>query len=290
MTAAKTSPLLARIESATARMTRSERLLAAYLTAHHGELALETAASVARKVEVSPMTVGRFLRTLGYAGFDELRRDVSRASSSSAWHVGDRYEQFARGRAPLQATLSASLEREVGALVAVYNLATDARWQKLARDIAAADEVYVAGYQTVRGVAMDFAARLEYVRDRVRFLDGANGTYAELFASGGKKKRHVLLVDIRRYSRDARLLAQAASQLRVPLAVITDAHCHWARPFTRDVFHVDTEVGLFWDSNAGITSLLNLLTNAVIGHLAPSVEQRAKRLEGLQDQFGAFLD
>jgi hypothetical protein len=76
----------------------------------------------------------------------------------------------------------------------------------------------------------------------------------------------------------------------VPIAVITDAHCHWARPFTGDVFHVNTEVGLFWDSNAAITSLLNLLTNAVIGHLTPAVGRRAKRLEGLQDQFGAFLD
>lgn len=290
MKAANTSPLLARIESATPRMTRSERQLAAYLTAHHGELALETAASVARKVAVSPMTVGRFMRTLGYAGFDELRRDVSRARTAPAWHVGDRYEQFARGGAPLEATLAASLEREMSALMAVYGLAADPRWQKLAKSIASAQEVYVAGFQSVRGVAMDFAARLEYVRDGVRFLDGANGTYAELFAGPAKTKRQVVVVDIRRYARHARLLAQAASQARMPVAVITDAHCHWARPFTGDVFHVNTEVGLFWDSNAAITSLLNLLTNAVIGHLAPGVGQRAKRLESLQDQFGEFID
>lgn len=290
MNAANPSPLIARIEAATPRMTRSERQLAAYLTAHLGDLPLETAASVARKVAVSPMTVGRFMRTLGYAGFDELRRDVSRARTAPAWHVGDRYDQFARGGGPLEATLSASLEREVGALAAVYGLATDGRWQKLAKNIASAQEVYVAGFQTVRGVALDFAARLEYVRDGVRFLDGANGTYAELFARAGKTKRQVVLVDIRRYARHARLLAEAASQARVPVAVITDAHCHWARPFTDDVFHVNTEVGLFWDSNAAITSLLNLLTNAVIGHLASSVGRRAKRLEDLQNRFGAFLD
>ena len=290
MTSASTGRLLSRIEEATPRMTRSERLLAAYLSAHQSELALETAASVARKVEVSPMTVGRFLRTLGYARFDELRRDVSRERNAPAWHLGDRYEQFARGTGPLEATLSASLEREMSALMAVYDLAADARWRKLARSLASVKEVYVAGFQTVRGVAMDFAARLEYVRDGVRFLDGANGTYAELFARSGQTKRQVVLVDIRRYARHARLLAEAAAQAGVPVAVITDAHCHWARPFTGDVFHVNTEVGLFWDSNAAITSLLNLLTNAVIGHLTPEVGRRAKRLEDLQDRFGAFLD
>ena len=184
----------------------------------------------------------------------------------------------------------ASLDREMNALMAAYGLASDKRWQKLAKNIASAQEVYVAGFQTVRGVAMDFAARLEYVREGVRFLDGANGTYAELFAGASKTRRQVLLVDIRRYARHAKLLAEAASQAKVPVAVITDAHCHWARPFTADVFHVDTEVGLFWDSNAAITSLLNLLTHAVIGHLASSVGRRAKRLEELQDRFGAFLD
>jgi DNA-binding MurR/RpiR family transcriptional regulator len=99
-----------------------------------------------------------------------------------------------------------------------------------------------------------------------------------------------VIVDIRRYARHARLLAEAAAQARVPVAVITDAHCHWARPFTSDVFHVNTEVGLFWDSNAAITSLLNLLTNAVIGRLAPAVGRRSRQLEALQGQFGAFLD
>jgi hypothetical protein len=32
------------------------------------------------------------------------------------------------------------------------------------------------------------------------------------------------------------------------------------------------------------------LTDAVIGHLSQSVGRRAKRLEALQDRFGAFLD
>jgi DNA-binding MurR/RpiR family transcriptional regulator len=284
------SPLLSRIETATTRMTRSERLIAAYLTAHHGELALETAASVSRKVNVSPMTVGRFLRTLGYDGFDALRREVSRAHTAPAWHVGDRYAEFARGHAPAAAALAASLDREIAALAAVYRLAADRRWTRLARNIAVAREVYVAGFQTVRGVAMDFAARLEYVRDGVRFLDGANGTYAELFAGGGKGRRQLVLVDIRRYARHAQLLAEAASAQKLPVAVVTDAHCHWAREYTDDVFHVGTEVGLFWDSNAAITSLLNLLTNAVIGHLDKHVGERARRLEALQDRFAAFLD
>lgn len=290
MNATDADPLLGRIEAVSEQMTRSERLLAAYLTAHAGDLALETAASVSRKVKVSPMTVGRFLRTLGYASFDDLRREVSRAQTSSAWHVGNRYATFTRSRASINATMASSLDREIGALMAVYGLASGQAWTELVKRVATAQEVYVAGFQTVRGVAMDFAARLEYLRDGVRFVDGANGTYAELFARPGDVNRLLIVVDIRRYARQAQMLAEAAARAAIPLAVVTDAHCHWARSYTADVFHVQTEVGLFWDSNAAITSLLNLLTNEVVARLGKRVGQRAKRLEKLQAQFGAFLD
>lgn len=290
MKARDRDPLLSRIEAARAQMTRSERLIAAYVTAQASELALETAASVARRVKVSPMTVGRFLRTLGYASFDELRREISRAHASSSWHVGDRYAQFTRARGSITATMASSLDQEIGALMAVYGLAAGPAWTALVKRIATSHEVYVAGFQTVRGVAMDFAARLEYLRDGVRFVDGANGTYAELFARPGGVKRLLIVVDIRRYASQAQLLAEAAAQAAIPLAVVTDAHCHWARSYTADVFHVQTGVGLFWDSNAAITSLLNLLTNEVVARLGKRVGQRAKRLEKLQAQFDAFLD
>jgi DNA-binding MurR/RpiR family transcriptional regulator len=182
--------LLDRIEAATPRLTRSERLIAAYLTANVRGLALENASSVARKAGVSAMTVGRFLRTLGYAHFDEIRREVGGDPASASWHVGDRYARF-RHDASGPASAGSSLDREVGALLAAYELASGARWTKLVKRLASVEELYVAGFQTVRGVAMDFAARLEYLRDGVRFVDGANGTYAELFARTERITRSV---------------------------------------------------------------------------------------------------
>ena len=280
--------LLGRIEAVASRLTRAERQIAAHMTADLRSLTLETASSVARQCHVSPMTVGRFLRTLGYASFDELRREVSDGYAASSWRVGDRYDRFTRGGGS-EAGRS-SFDREVEALMAAYEIASGGRWSKLVKRLATTQEVYVAGFQTVRGVALDFAARLEYLRDGVRFLDGGNGTYAELFARTGRLRRCLVLVDIRRYARQAQLLAEAAAQAAVPMTIFTDAQCHWARSYTTDVFHVQTDVGLFWDSNSAITSLLNLLVNGVVSHLGKRVGDRAERLEGLQGRFGAFLD
>jgi DNA-binding MurR/RpiR family transcriptional regulator len=285
--AASSVPILAKIEARFDALTRSERAIAAYLTANPLSLPFHTAASIAKKVGVSQMTVGRFVRSLGYSSFSQAKEELGRTMVAAPWLIGDRYERFVAGSG--DAALARSLELEVKALMRVHELTKTAAWRETARELATAAEVFVAGFQTVRGAAMDFAARLEYVRRGVRFLDGQNGTYAEAFAPP-VLGRTLLILDIRRYSKQARLLAQAAAEHRMPVQIVTDELCHWAREHSERVFHVATDVGLFWDSNASLTSLLNLLIEDVIRQLGGRVGERTERLEALQERFGAFLD
>jgi len=271
-------------------MTRSEHLLAAYLTAHARELTLENAASVARKSGVSPMTVGRFVRTLGYESFDEIRREASRLAAPAELLIGSRFEKFSRDDGSGQRPPSAHLSQEIEAMASAYELARGEHWTQMVKRVASSQRVFVAGYQTVRGMASDFAGRLEYVREGVRLLDGADGTYAELLGSQKPGSRCLILIDIRRYAQHAEALAAAAAEAEVPVFVITDAHCHWARRHTPHVFHLRTDVGFFWDSTIPLLCLLNLLMNAVVQQLGPKVGERVSRLQTLQGRFGAFLD
>jgi len=55
--------------------TPSEQRLAGYLLQNLKSLPFETAASLGQRVGVSAMTVGRFLRKLGYAGVAEMSGD-----------------------------------------------------------------------------------------------------------------------------------------------------------------------------------------------------------------------
>lgn len=278
-------------------MTRAERVIAAFLTTHARELPFETAASIARKTGVSPMTVGRFLRSLGYDGLPALKLELSRSFRRVPWLVGERYARIVSARrdgssatgASPPADLAESLDLELKALVGVYEHPRTPRFAAVARRIARADRVYLAGFQTVRGVAMDCAGRLEYARPGVRFLDGDNGTYAELFAEAEGATSFLLLLDIRRYARQAVLLAREAKRRGIGLAAVTDAVCHWATEYTDDVFAIPTEVNLFWDSNGPLTSLLNLLVDEVIRQIGPTAGERIANIQRLQDEFDAFL-
>jgi DNA-binding MurR/RpiR family transcriptional regulator len=288
-------PFVEKVKERQATFSRAESAIASYLVTHLREIPFETAASISRKLNVSPMTVGRFLRSLGYEGLAALKEELSSTLHQIAWLVGERYERITSpahvksekdGAVP---DLSTSLDLELKALVSTYEQARTARFSHVSALVAKADRVYVAGFQTVRGVAMDFAQRLEYARPGIRFLDGASGTYSELFAEEGGKPV-LIIVDIRRYSKQAMLLAQQASQVNIDLVIITDAVCYWAQDLSDNIFRIATDVDMFWDSNAPVTSFLNLLVDDVIRRLGSSVKKRIERLQKLQNDFENFAD
>lgn len=288
-------PFVEKVKERQGTFSRAESAIASYLVTHLREIPFETAASISRKLNVSPMTVGRFLRSLGYEGLSSLKDELSSTLHQIAWLVGERYERiasperFKSEKDGAAQDLSASLDLELKAIVSTYEQARTARFSHVAELVAKADRVYVAGFQTVRGVAMDFAQRLEYARPGIRFMDGSNGTYSELFAEEGGKPV-LVIVDIRRYSKQAMLLAQQASQASIDLVIVTDAVCYWAQDLTDNVFRIATDVDMFWDSNAPVTSFLNLLVDDAIRRLGPSVKKRIERLQRLQNDFENFAD
>ena len=63
--------------------TPAERRIAKYLMEHMNELPFETAATLAEKLGLSPMTVGRFLRSLGYRQLSDIREHLRERVTAS---------------------------------------------------------------------------------------------------------------------------------------------------------------------------------------------------------------
>ncbi|WFU49120.1 MurR/RpiR family transcriptional regulator [Sinorhizobium terangae] len=288
-------PFVEKIKERQATFSKAESAIAAYLVANVRDIPFETAASIASKLKLSPMTMGRFLRSLGYENLSALKEELGSTIHQIAWLVGERYERItsaerSRSEEDREAHgLSGSLDLELKSIIGTYELARTARFSQVAETVARADRVYVAGFQTVRGLAMDFALRLEYARPRVRFLDGVSGTYSELFADDVGKPV-LILVDVRRYAKQAMLLARQASQANIDTVIVTDSVCYWAEELTDNVFRIATDIDMFWESNAPVTAFLGLLVDEVIRRLGPLVKKRGQRLQELQDNFGSFAE
>lgn len=281
-----TEALAERLRAGFAERSRAERAVASYMLANLPRLPFETAASIAEAVGVSQMTVGRFLRGVGYSNLSELKDELRQGLGASSLLVSNRVERLGEGGEAGE-RLRRNFDLEVESLLTVYELPGTPAWTRTAARLAEADSVSAAGFQTLEGIASIFVQRLTYLRPAVRLLDGRDGTFADLLA-GGERKPALVLFEMRRETRACRLLAEAAAERGVGLTVICDAHCAWAHELADDVLVASTESHLFWDNQAPFLSLLNLLLDGVARALEPAVGERTRRLHALQDRFGQF--
>lgn len=271
--------LLQRLEDSLESFTPTERTIANFILTNRGGIAFETANSIADKLQVSAITVGRFSRKMGYRHFKDLKAGLRMTMSGVPWLVGDQVTQFVGARGESNRT-KRSLELELAGIIEVYAMAETDGWKQIVALLAHSRHVHVAGFQTERGIATTLAHLLQYAREGVSIVDGSAGNYHEIFAVDPEDQL-LVLVDMRRYSEQAYELAGRASREGIRVVMITDKFCDWIRKFTDNVIVVPTEVELFWSSQVSVGCAVNLLVNDVIGMLGTKVEKRLERLSEL---------
>lgn len=281
-----TADLEQRLRAGFTRFTPSEKAVASWVLANIPRLPFETAATIADAVGVSQMTVGRFLRSLGYNGLSELKRGLRAQLGANPVLISDRVARIGRDGETGQ-RLGANFELEVEALLAVYEQVGSDAWTRTTDRIAQAGTLFVAGFQTLEGIASSFAQRLDYLRPDARQLDGRDGTFAELLA-GNARDPALILLEMRRYTRVSRLLVEAAAESGIGVTIICDPYCSWAHEVSADVLVVSTDSRLFWDNQSGFVSLLSLLLDDVARVLGAGIDARAHAMAALQNRFGSF--
>ena len=268
--------------------TKADRLLARYMLDSWAGLPFETAASIARSVKVSEATVGRFCRSIGYDSFRDLKDHLKHDMGDDPWLMSERLQEMRKGGNVDSAQLNHGLQLEIAALVGIYEMASSPEWQQEAERLAQTAHVFVAGFQTERGLAQYFANQMQYVRDGVTLLDLASGNFSEVLLTD--RPAHLVIFEARRYSVLAKSLAEEARAAGVTVTLITDVFCDWGHDAADQVFAVPTQFNQFWDSTAQMASLSNLLIHSVFLQLGSEVEGRLNRIAHLYGRFTGHVD
>ncbi|UGX89172.1 MurR/RpiR family transcriptional regulator [Phyllobacterium meliloti] len=282
-----TESVRARLSESLLTATNAEKAIANYMLANLNGLPFETSATLAAKVGVSEPTVGRFCRSLGYARFKDLKSDLRDNIGDRPWLVGDRLKEF-RDRNLEGDMLARSLDLEIAALVRIYEIAHTKEWKRTIKRLATIPRVFVAGFQTERGMAQYFANQLQYLRPNVSLADVAGGNFHEILMEPPKSSCLVLF-EARRYSQLAISLAREARSAKIPITLVTDAFCDWGHDLVDEMFVVPTEFDMFWESTAQMASLGNLLLNGVFNELGVSVEKRMNKVSELHGKFTGYV-
>jgi DNA-binding MurR/RpiR family transcriptional regulator len=276
--------LLARLEESLLGATPATQALARYIQTNLNDIPFETASSVGAKIGVSEATVGRFCRNLGYRHFKDLKAAIRSELGDKAWLIGDRLQDFAGRLKAGSAEAARGMEREIAAIVANYEIAETPEFARVVARLAHCPQVYVAGFQTERGHGQFLAHGLQYLRPGIQVLDQTAGNFADVLLAP-PDQACLVLIDGRRYSRLTQDLAIAARAAGIPVTLITDPYCPWARDVADEFFAVQTDFNQFWDATSAMASLIGLIVNGVFGELGPKVEDRMTRVSALYNSF-----
>jgi DNA-binding MurR/RpiR family transcriptional regulator len=275
--------LAERLKRDFAGYTPAGKRVASYLLANLHQLPFETADGIAARTGIAGITVGRFLRQLGYQNLDELKKALRGARP---WLMTDRLGSF-RAHAANEDALELSLQMEKQAIEHSYGLTRTPEFQRVVEGIAGADAVFLVGIQSTRGIVNSLFCHLEYIRPRVYYVDGLSGTYVESLNSEYASP-YVVITDLSAYSVMTRRLCAAACARGIGTALIGDKYCTWAHDYPVDLLQLETDAGQFWDTLAPLCCLFNLIADAVITRLGDRVDQRLVRNKMLQKELGQF--
>jgi DNA-binding MurR/RpiR family transcriptional regulator len=258
--------------------TASERKIATYLMHNIRDLPFETAASLSKRVGVSPMTVGRFLRTLGYEGLGELKEAFR---DDGTWRHFYKPPEQPRDTDAIATHLLA----ETRALAYVHELARTKEWKAIIRLLVSAERVNVASFQHSTFLGLGLAKLLQQVRPHVAFSDGNDGAYVDMLLDSNKRSC-VVLIDQRRYFKQFREVAEHVAQRGIPLVLITDIECYWAPELTPHVLMVQpSEV---WHSYSALSSLFSLIV-AAVSEESEGVMERLSEINELRQELAGYI-
>ncbi|MFG6083790.1 MurR/RpiR family transcriptional regulator [Paracoccus litorisediminis] len=266
------------------RATPTEQLIGNHMLANLGTLSYETAASIARGLDVGEASVGRFCRALGFRHFRELkaalRDELDVEMQGRAFLLGDKLTALHQQMQDGAAARNLGMEREIAAVVHNYELARSPEFARAAHRLAHCSNVFIAGFQPEEGHAVYMGKLLQYLRPGVTLLDSRTGHFSEVLLDASENSC-IVIMDVRRYSRLTLELATRSRAAGLSVILLTDQHCDWGRSVAHDMLEVVTDLNQFMDSSAAFTGICGLLVNEVFNLLGPQVVDRMKRMSDI---------
>ncbi len=259
-------------------------MIASYLRDNWHNLAFETGASIASALEVSEMTVIRFIRQIGFANLKDFKEALKTAEAPDASMPALVISGQAKLPHLANQAMDDRLQAEIQAIAEAYRLTTLPRWTICTNQLAECEFVSVIGFHAAKGLGLDFATRLQYVRPQVRGFYDQSALCTEILDLAGRS-HCLVLIDTFPYSRKSILLAQQARQNGTPLIVISDNLTNWGYDYTEMVLQAATSLPDGQSSAASLAVVLSLLTSSTARKIGAAATERGRFMRQMEGHF-----
>lgn len=247
--------LIGNLEQALPTLPKQEAKIAQFMLLNVHSIGPETGKSLALRVGVSEITVGRLMRRLGYNGTKDLKGilrqhyAVGGSSQAPSSDIGKAFKQV--------------MEAELSVIRTVFEQTGNDHWSRANELVSQSRKIFVTGFQSVRGLSEDFARRLSIARPNVQYLSPHDGMLGEWLDTKNEdaKDECIILIDVVPYATEGQEIAKIAKKQGRPCIVVSDEFCHWSSELADAALYAPSNTGLFLESTIGLNVTLALLVD-----------------------------
>ncbi|WP_326541017.1 MurR/RpiR family transcriptional regulator [Pseudorhodoferax sp.] len=270
---------LARIRELMDQLPPTEQRLGRFILDFPGELASYSASELAGLVGVSNASVTRFVRRLGYAGYEEARRHArDQRSAGSPLYLTPR-----PAGAPAD-SLAAHAQAAHDNIAATLRGIDEAALEAIAQAMVQARAVWFLGYRNNRSFAAYLRWQLAQVLPRTQVLPGPGETLAE-YAVDIAADDVLVVFALRRSPAVVSAFAQRAAQGGARVVFVTEpsatasAGAHW-------VLRCHTAAPGVLDSHVALMLLCEWLATRTLVAAGAAGRQRLAGVEAAHEALG----
>ncbi|MEM7209159.1 MAG: MurR/RpiR family transcriptional regulator [Pseudomonadota bacterium] len=268
-------------------LTRSERHFADLLLSNYPVSGIGSITQIAQKANVSPPTIVRLVKKLGFSGFPEFQsalRVELEAKMAGPISKHDSWVQHAPDSHILNRFADVVTDNIRQTLGQIETDSFDASSALLAN---AKKPLYVVGGRITRALADYLFLHMQVIRSDVTHIQSISNSWPHYLLDMNEKSVLVIF-DIRRYEKSLLTLASAAHKKGATIILFTD---QWRSPiekFAHHMFCAKIVAPSAWDSTIGIQLIVETFVAAVQELNWDKKRGRIEELEELFDKTQLF--
>ncbi len=275
------------IKSRYPAMSRELQKGARFLLERPEEVATASMRALASRAGVTPVTLVRLARALGFDEWQALRQPFVERLRPAAMPYSAKAEDLVRRRSPA-ALAHESFAAHAANLAATESLNAPGDIAAAAALIARARRVYVAGFRSCHPLAASFVYVYRLFRpDVVLVGGGALGLELELRSLASNDA--VVQLGFAPYSRESALVAEAAARAKASRIAVTDSELSPLALGADRVLRFAHAGPSFFPSIAAASALLESLLAVLLARGGKSALARLRAAERELETLGAYL-
>ncbi|TEA77840.1 MurR/RpiR family transcriptional regulator [Allopusillimonas ginsengisoli] len=278
--------LVARIQRDFANMTPQFQIGARYLIDCPADIPVASMRRIAEQAGVQPATLVRLAQSLGYQGWDDLKRIYVQALRSEPKRYAVQARKLVRDANPTALGQAVAVQADN---IQALGQANAGRMAAATRMLSAAPHVHIAGFRASYAPAFTFQYLYRLFRPSVSLLRSDAGTL-EMELRAINRRDATVIISFAPYSHESMQVADAARKAGSKVLAICDSVVAPIALQADCVLVFSTNTPSFFPSSTPALALVEILIAQLLAQAGPKAVEGLKRAEEQLHATGAYLN